>query len=266
MAVDASTKKEYNNKIADQKKKIAELDKDIAAYKKAMGQNKKLEPFFLLGTVGKVLQQVNLYIDMNDLSERMMNIKNNGFLDTGKRLLNKVFQDLEKVVTMNLDVPLNHNREELEKLKPFTPKHRLNLYKHIERSIKRLISSYGENTKWKWSFPELWGKLAVIGKNITDFREIQSMRDPREEYYYDRQELLTVIKEGLFAASSQYRNKYEISTKSSNDLVYAMKLLEDLRKIASMTGDQELAKKCKSGIDSCKSRLKENEKKTAAKK
>lgn len=260
MAVGADAKKEYNAKIADQKKLISELDKDIAALKKSMSQNKKLTPFFHIGIASKILKQVDLYIEMNNLSERIMGLKNNANLDTAKRYLNKVFLEMEQVVTLDVDTTLTHNKEKLAAIRPFNPQHKLNFYKHVERSIRRLISGYGENTKWKWSFPELWGKLAIVGKNLIDFREIQAKRDPREEFYYDRQELLNIVKDALFNSSNQYRDKFEISTKSTNDLVFAVKLLEDLRKISGMTGDQELSKKCKTGIDSYKSRLKTIEK------
>jgi hypothetical protein len=260
MAVDAGTKKEYNAKISDQKKTLAEFDKDIATLKKSMAQNEKLAPFFHIGIASKILKQIDIYIDMNHLSERLMGIKNNANLDTAKRLLNNLFLEMEKVVTLNLDTSLTHNKEMLDQIRPFNPRMKLNFYKYVEKSIRRLIAGYGENTKWKWSFPELWAKLAIVGKNIIDFREIQAKRDPREEFFYDRQEMLNIVKEALFSASAQYRDKFEISTKSSNDLVYAMKLLQDLRKIATMTGDNELGKKCKSGIDSYKTRIKAEEK------
>ena len=266
MAVDAVAKKQYNDKISEQKKVISEIDKDIAALKKAMSQNKKLESFFQLGLASKTLKQINLYLDMNEMSEKMMKLKNNNYLDTSKRLIGRLFQELEKVFTLALDVPLNHNRQELNYIKPFNVQERLNMHKHIKRTIQRVVKGYGEGTKWKWTFPEFWGKLAIVTKNMTDYREIQAKRDPREEFFYDRQELLSIVKESLFDASSQYRNKFEISSKSTNDLVYAVKLLEDLRRISSMTGDQELSKKCKSGIESYKARLKSLAKKKNAKK
>lgn len=260
MAVDAATKKNYNAKIADQKKIISELDKDIAMLKKSMAQNTRLKPFFHIGISSKIMKQIDIYIEMNNISEKMIGLKNNANLDTAKRLLNSLFLEMEKVVTLNLDTTLTHNKEMLDLIKPMNPKMKLNFYKHVEKIIRRLIAGYGDNTKWKWSFPELWGKLAIIGKNIIDYREIQGKRDPREEFFYDRQELLNIVKEALFNASNMYRDKFEISTKSPNDLVFATKLLQDLRKISTMTGDQELSKKCKAGIDSYKARIKTEDK------
>ncbi|MCB1147685.1 MAG: hypothetical protein KDK41_13765 [Leptospiraceae bacterium] len=266
MAVDAETKKAYNNQIADQKKSISEIDKDLAAYKRAMAQNKKLKPFFHIGMTSRLIDQANLYMDMNDLSEQMMSMKNSGYLDNSKKLLGRIFTELEAVVTGEDDEPLEFNRERLNAIKPFNPRQRLNLYKHITKLIRRLIDSYGPNTKWKWSFPDYWGKAAVILKNFTDYREIQAVRDPREEFYYDRQELLTTVKDALMNASNEFRDKFELSTKQNSDLLRAIRLLEVLRRICSLTGDDELMKKSKAGIEAYRARIESEEDKDNKKK
>ncbi len=260
MAVDQATKKKYNDQIAEQKKEISELEKDISIYRKQMQANKKLEPFYRLAIIARYLKQANLYIDMSNLSESMMNIKNNSYLDSARKLIYKIIVEAEDIFTAEIDEPLDHNREQLNAVKPFNPRQRLNLYKHIKKLIQRLINAYGQNTKWQWSFPELWSKSSVLLKNMTDFREVQSIRDPREIYYYDRQEMLELLKEDMFNASNHYRDKFELSTKSPNDIVHAIKLLEGLRRVASLTGDDELVKRCKAGIEAYRSRIETDEK------
>lgn len=259
MAVDTATKKEYSSQVADLKAKLSEIDKELAMYKKAMRDDKKLAPFFHIGSASQMLEQVHINIDMNDKSEEIMGVKNNSFLDNARKLIYKIFAELENVVTAEIDEPLDFNREKLDQIHPFTPKQRLNLYKHLKKTIQRLIDAYGPNTKWKWSFPEMWAKAAILTKNFIDFREIQAKRDPREPYYYDRQELMEAVKNDLFYASNEYRNKYELSTKSNNDLLYAIRLLEAIKRIASMFGDSEMVKKTKAGIDSYRSRIEESE-------
>ncbi|RME90576.1 MAG: hypothetical protein D6767_06630 [Candidatus Hydrogenedentota bacterium] len=266
MAIDKATKDLYNEKISVHKDQIKEWEKEVKTYQKAIQQNKKLEPFLRLGIVANYIRQANLYMDMNDLSEQMMGIKNHSYLENARKLILKIFPEMDKVVTMKMDEPIDFNREQLNKLKPFTPKHRLNLYKHLQKTIKRLIASFPENTKWKWSFPDMWANLAVMGKNIIDFREIQSIRDPREEYYYDRQELLSLVKTQLFDASGEFRNKYELSTKSNNDLIKAIRLLEDLKRICAVTGDSELAQKAKAGIEAYRNRIEASEEEKKKKK
>ncbi|MCS6985031.1 MAG: hypothetical protein NZM25_07915 [Leptospiraceae bacterium] len=267
MPVDAETKKKYNDLIAGQKKEIADLEKEISLLRRQINVNKKLEPFYRLKIISLYLKQANLYLEMSNLSESMMNIKNHSYLDNGARkLVYKILSEGESIVTAEIDEPLDHNREQLDKLKPFNPRQRLNLYKHIKRLIERLIQAYGPNTKWQWSFPELWSKSAVLLKNLIDFREVQAIRDPREEFYYDRQEMLELVKEDLFQASNHYRDKFELSTKSPNDILHAIKLLEALKRIASLMGDTELVKRCKSGIEAYRSRIEADEKEKEKKK
>lgn len=268
MAVDQATKKLYNERIAQQKLQIAEYEKELAAYKKAMLSNKKLKPFFHLGNVAQLLQIVNLQMEMNEISEQMMQLKNNAFLDNARKNLYKIFSDLDAVVRGDIDEPLDFNREELDKIAPFTPRQRLNLYRHIRRAIDKLVQAYGPNTKWLWSFPELYAKSANLGKNLIDFREVQSKRDPREEFYYDRKEMVRMIIDDLLDASNRYRDKFEISTKATGDMIMAIKLLEAMRRVAVAVKDDAMAAKAKAGIETYKARIEaeKEEKKAPAKK
>jgi len=267
MAIDKLKKDTFLKISSEKKNEIKDIDKELSMYRKKMTQNNKLESFYNLGLASLTLKQVNIHIDISYESEKIINIKDNTQLDNAKKKLSNLFVILEKIVTLQVDEPLDFNRELLNKIKPFSPLKRLNLFKHIENSINRLKKGYGENTKWKWSFPDFWRKLAIIGKNFIDFREIQSIRDPREEFFYDRQEMLKLVKDSLFMASNEYRNKFELSTKSNNDLKHAIRLLEDLRRIASLTNDPELTKKAKSGIESYKARVESSDaKKQASKK
>ncbi len=267
MAVDQATKKLYNERIGEQKLQISECEKELAAYKKAMSANKKLKPFFHLGNIAQLLQMVQTQIQMNDISEEMMQIKNSAFLDNARKNLYKCFADLDVVVKGDVDEPIDFNRDELDKIGPFSPKKRLNLYRHIRQSIDKLIASYGANTKWLWSFPELYARSANLGKNLIDFREVQSKRDPREEFFYDRKEMVRLVSDDLLDASNRYRDKYEISTKASSDLVTAIKLLDALRRVAIAVKDDATVVKAKTGIDSYKARLEadKDDKKTAKK-
>lgn len=268
MAVDQATKKLYNERIGQQKLQIAEYEKELAAYKKAMMSDKKLKPFFHLGNVAQQLQIVNLQMEMNEISEQMMQVKNNSFLDNARKNIYKIFSDLDIVVKGDVDEPLDFNRDELDKIGPFTPKQRLNLYRHIRRAIDKLIQAYGPNTKWLWSFPELYGKSANLGKNMIDFREVQSKRDPREEFFYDRKEMVRMVIDDLLDASNRYRDKFEISTKATGDMIMAIKLLEGMRRVAVAVKDDAMAAKAKTGIEAYKARIEaeKEEKKTPAKK
>lgn len=256
----ATDKKKYNEEISDFKSQFTDLERTIQNYRKDMRANENLVPFYRIAITGAVLQQAAVRLKMNQASERLMNIKNHSFIDDSRKCLGKAFSEMSEVVTLTTDESLDFNRDYLDKIKPFSPKKRLNLLKHLKRTLEDMIVAYGDDSKWKWSFPDLWFKTVVIGKNLIDYREIQSIRDPREKYYYVRQELLEMVKGMLFEVSNQFRNKFELSTKSADDLRYAIRLLSDLRRIAALMGDPELAKKAKAGIDSYRSRIESKEK------
>ena len=260
MSVDPETKSEYSSMISERKKNLSEFDKNITALKKRITKEKKIAPLIRIGIISIIIKQAELRLTMNTLSEQMMKVKNSGFLDATKKDLGIVFSNVDAIVTLRSDESLNFNREMLDQIKPFNAKQRLNLVKHIKKIINDLIRSYGDATKWKWSFPELWTKLAISGKNLFDFREFQQTRDPRMEFYYDFQEFLQCVKDNLFFAAGENANKFRLSTKSPADMLTGIKLLEDLRRIASLTNDPELVKKAKSGTDSYRASIEAEEK------
>ena len=272
MPIDPETKSEYNSIISGHNGTLSGFDKEISTLKKRILKEKQLAPLLRVGIVAVCLKRAELRIKMNNLSQKMLKLKNNSFLDSAKKELGDAFAAIESIVTLRSDESINFNRDMLDKIKPFNARQRLNMVKHLKKILEDLISGYGENTKWKWSFPDLWTKLAVSAKNIFDFKEYSKTKDPRMEFYYDLQEFLKLIKETLFFAAGENANKFRLSTKSPADMLAGIRLLEDLRRIASLTGDAELVKKSKSGIDSYRATVeaeekeKEKEKKRAKKK
>ena len=260
MAVDPETKSEYNSLIAEHRKELSDFDKKLSVLKKRVQKEKKLASLFRVGIISTLIRQTELRLKMNGLSEQMMELKNSNFLDSAKKDLSSIFSNLEAMVTLRTNESFNFNRDMLDQLKPFNPRQRLNMLKHIKSVLKNLIHAYGESTKWKWSFPEMWAKLAAASKNLFDFREYQKTKDPRMEFYYDLQEFLEMVKDLLFLAAGENANKFRLSTKSPADMLVAVRLLEDLRRIASLTGDQELVKKSKAGIDSYRASVEAEEK------
>ena len=213
MPVDQESKREYNELISGDKKLLSDLDKDTSALKKRIQKEKKLAPLLRIGIIINLLKQIELRLKMNYASEQMMGAKNNGFLDEARKDIHKIFLEGEAMVTLKVGESIDFNREMLEAIKPFSTRQRLNMYKHIKKAIIDLIHAYGENTKWKWSFPDLWTKLAIMGNNIFDFREFQANRDPRKEFYYDLQEFLKIIKEDLLFTAGENAKKFRVSTR-----------------------------------------------------
>ena len=121
---------------------------------------------------------------------------------------------VEKVVTNYLDVPFADYAEQLNKIADISDVYRLNLIKQIGYCIDLVKESFGENTKWRWSFVEVEARMAVIAKNSFDLRRFQKLDDPRESGFQDRREHLHIIQKLLLRSSNSYREKFELSTKS----------------------------------------------------
>jgi len=119
----------------------------------------------------------------------------------------------------------------------------------------------GEESKWKWLFVELQAKIAMITRNFINFSDLLKYRDPRQPYFRDRREHLAMAKNALEEAAKQYRTKYELSSKSREDLKKSIEILEALRKIHFTLGESSEADKLKTTIDAGKFTLEAGDKK-----
>jgi len=84
---------------------------------------------------------------------------------------------------------------------------------------------------WKWSFVELEGRYTVVAKNLFNFRRYQEKNDPNVEGFDDRYDYMFLIKELLERASNRYREKYELTNHSPEDMKKALDFLRALKRI-----------------------------------
>ena len=197
---------------------------------------------------------------MNDSSVEMLNVRNEKFLNEARKEYYKVLQVMEETVGTDVDRSLKENEEYLQKIDRFTPEDILNIVKELSGVLQLIIDKLGEGSKWRWSFVELHGRTSVIVKNIINFGDIQKYRDPRTEYYHERQELMDICKRMLNEAAKNYRNKYELSTKAPEDILRSIEMLTTLRRINILFGESEEAEKLKNTINALRARLDADEK------
>jgi hypothetical protein len=157
--------------------------------------------------------------------------------------------NVEKTVTNFLDVPFSEYAESLNKINDLTDSDRLTLIKKLGYSIDLVKENLGENTKWKWSFVEIEGRMAIITKNIFDMRRYQKMNDPREIGFQERRAHLSIIQRLLLNSSQAYREKFELSTKDIEDLKKAIDFQKALLRISQIIGDSDKVENCKKQID-----------------
>ncbi len=228
MAVSKERKAKYNEEIAFLKRKIDEINQKI---KYLESQNNEDENVIKLQIVSHLIDFVSIYCAMTDLSMNLLGYKNESFLDTGRKSLYKALILLEGIVSGVIDLPLNENYELLTFIEPFSDADRLKLVKKIGYTVSLLEDRYGENSKWKWSFVELEGRYAVIAKNLFNFRRYQEKNDPTIDGFDDRYDYLFLIKELLERSGNRYREKYELTNHSLEDMKKALDFLRALKRI-----------------------------------
>ncbi|MDR2733346.1 MAG: hypothetical protein LBC99_01735 [Spirochaetota bacterium] len=258
--------KKYRADIDEVQKHIKGLEKDIKT------KNDTHNGYRQVIIAMNNLKLVAYYCNMNKESMAIMNIKNENYLNDARKVLYQVLINIESVVTNYVDIPPSEIEEKVTAIARLNPERKLNLLNNIGFHIQMVVDSFGDNSKWKWSFVEVEGRYAVIAKNLIDYRQAIGNNDPRKPYYVENINLMRLTKELLERASKRYRDKYEQVTKEVEDIKKSIAFLSALRRIAVLTGESEEAAKLKRMIDITTKMMesglkkKEGEKKESARK
>ncbi|HOK01535.1 MAG TPA: hypothetical protein PKX79_06825 [Spirochaetota bacterium] len=262
MAITKVQKATYNDEIKPLKAQSDEIEKKIREITLKKKSNPKLEPYYNLEIIAYLFKTIDIYIRMSNLSVNILGIKNNKSLDLAKSNFSKILQLMKEIVGDDVDRDsLKENEEYLERINRLNPRQLYDLAIKIDDTLNNLKNSMGEESKWKWFFVELQAKVAVIARNLINFSDILKYRDPREEFFRTRIEHLRFAKDLLEEAAKQYRTKYELSSKSREDLKKSIDILEALRKIHITMGEANEAEKLKTIIDAARLNLEADDKK-----
>ncbi|HOV15385.1 MAG TPA: hypothetical protein PK771_13950, partial [Spirochaetota bacterium] len=228
---------EYQQKIDLYKARIEEISNKIKNNSLEMVKHKEKDAKLKIENSNLYLNLITMYCGMNEISVNLLAVKNTAYLERARQLLYEAIMSVEKVVTNFLDVPFSDYAEELNKISDINDIERLNLIKKIGYCIDIVKENFGENTKWKWSFVEVEGRMSIITKNIFDLRRFQKLDDPREAGFQERREHLNIIQKLLLSSSNGYREKFELSTKDLEDLKKAIDFQKSLLRICQIIGD-----------------------------
>ncbi|MCB1191387.1 MAG: hypothetical protein H7A23_15185 [Leptospiraceae bacterium] len=261
-------KQDYNENLKEFKAYQDDLKKDVSLYKVQMKKNKASEPYYQIAIIMHSIRFINTCILINELSVAKLEIKSETYLNLGRKEIYSVLSSLEKVVGNDYDGGLGDNKEALAAIALIPPLQRLNLLKNLKDIIDKMVEAYGSSSKWKWSWPEIHFKFAVVAKNFFDFRAYERESDLSSDNYYVYREHYELIIELCNFAAQEYRSKFDLSTTDTNDLRKSVAMLDLIRKIYQITGDTDDLEKTKNLIDSLNMKIEslEEEKKKDKKK
>jgi hypothetical protein len=241
-------KLEYAEMIKIHKQKIEEITASIKNLEKEVLKKNELSNYGRLSIANSYLNIIAMYCTMSDISMSLLSIKNEGFLNEGRKLLYKVLSVLEDIVGKEVDSTLTENEEMLATIDRLDDRKRLNLFKKMLDALKSIQDRFGPNSKWKWSFVDIDAECAMVMKNMVDYKKIQSQRDPRIEGFPERNEMLRLVKENLKDAAAGYREKYEMVTHEPTEMKKALMFLSALNRILVLFNEPVEAENTKKNI------------------
>jgi hypothetical protein len=230
--VSEAAKKKYSEKIKAYKKLVEDQLQKESQILLMIKNDDTGAAFKKLMLANEALNIVSYYVLMNELSLSLLGIKNEAFLNDGRKACFKALIYLEEVFTDYLDVPYSEYEEKLLEVSAFSDEERYNLIRKVGFSIESINQSFGEGSKWKWSFVDMNGRLACVAKNSMELKKIASGMDPRNPGYQVRIKLLNLTRRLLQQAADDFRKKYELSTFRIDDFKRAISFLAALKRLS----------------------------------
>lgn len=199
--------------------------------------------------VQDLLPLTSYHILMNTLSVSMLGVKNEDSLAEARKVLTRAFKYLEDIVTAYVDAPFSEYEKNLEAIADVSYEDRYALVRKMAFAISEIEEGYGANSKWKWSFVDLWGKLAVVAKNMLDLKKAYVDLDLTSPNRMIVTSYLSTIKNMFRSTADKYREKYEIFSSKMDDFKQAITYMQALRRLHTVLGEREEAEDLKKKVD-----------------
>jgi hypothetical protein len=267
--------KEYKERIEQIIKKNKELEDRIAKTSKSQGltsgqyrgdQFSDLEALKEVNSIrfslsDRYLDIVSYFNLMNALSRSLLGIKNESFLNEGRKSCYRSIIYMEEIVSPYIDAAFSDYQQGVESLEGFDDKSKYRFLCKLGFAIDSVTEGFGSGSKWKWSFVELQGRYAVIAKNLLNLKTFIMQLDPRIEGYSERLAHVQLVKKLLQQSADRYREKYELSTMRLDDIKKAILFLAAIKRLHTLLGEVEEAEVVKKKMDIWKTKMEDDQKK-----
>ena len=206
------------------------------------------------------LKIVSYYIAMYSLSVAELGVKNENYLNEGRKRTYKAIIYIEQVVSSRIDVPFSDYEGGVIAIGKVTESRRYEFIRMLGFYLDFLKSLFGVESKWKWSFVELEGRFATISKNLLNLKTLVPNLQPGKTNYRILFNHLQLCRNLLQNAANRYREKYELATYNIDDMKQAINFLAALKRIDLLVGEEDV-RLVEKKIGSWKSKLESDQKK-----
>jgi hypothetical protein len=196
-----------------------------------------------------LLNLISYYIIINSLSVSLLGIKNEEMLNEARKAMYRVMGYLEDVVSRYIDVPFADYEEKLVEIEVFDEQKRYDLVRKLGFTVRLLRNAYGFNSKYKWSFVELEARDAVITKNFINLKRALTDMDPSQPNYEFTYYHVQLAKKLLNSAADRFRERYELTSSTTDDFQNALNFLAALRRVHSALNERDDAEVIKKKMD-----------------
>jgi hypothetical protein len=230
--VNEKAKQKYFERIKDYRKITQRiLEKENAVLLQIKSDDESTAAVKRFRLANENIDITSYFLIINELSQVLLGVKNENALNDARKSCYKAIIYLEDVCTAYIDVPYSEYEEKLANISSIKEKDRFSLIRKLGFAISSIESGFGDNSKWKWSFVELEGRLATISRNIVDMKLFIAGMDPRVEGYKERLFHMAMTNDLLEKSAEGYRKKYELSTRRLDDFKKALEYLGALRRL-----------------------------------
>ncbi|ADN01832.1 hypothetical protein [Spirochaeta thermophila] len=208
-----------------------------------------------------LLNKVSCYLVMDALSERLLGVKNDGFLNEARKVWSQSVIQIEEVVSDFIDPSISDLKDRLDAISGLDEKERFRLIHKLGFALESVREAFGEGSKWKWAFVDMEARFATVAKNILDLRTLVEKLDPRVEGYRERVQYLELVKRLLMQAAERYRERYELATHRLEDFRKAILYLESYKRLMMLLGEREEVEMVSKKIEVWRNKMEDDEKK-----
>jgi hypothetical protein len=209
----------------------------------------------------EMLAHTSYQVLINTLSVALLGVKNEEALSDARKSIGRGIKYLEDIVTGLVDAPYSEYEKNLDAISEISYEDRYSHMRKIGFAIREIEEGFGSNSKWKWSFVELWGKLAAVAKNSLDLKRAYVDLDLTSPNRMIVISYLSFVKRLLQSTADKYREKYEVSSMKMDDFKQAIVFLNALRRIHMNMGERSESEDLKKKIEIWSSKLESDQKK-----
>jgi hypothetical protein len=183
---------------------------------------------------------------------------NEDILNEARKALYKGVAYIENIVSPWVDVPFSDYEDRVAMLSGVSGEKRYLVIRKMGLAADLLKDAFGDSSKWKWSFVVLEGRLAAAAKNLLDMKSMVVNLDPRSEEHEATVFHLRRIKKLLAQAAEHYREKYELSSRDTEDFQQAINFLNALKRFHILLNERSEVEEIRKTVEVWNNKLKDD--------